>query len=178
MQTLAYYPMHQTSADLFQLAGQHYLGYADWFSGMLWYDCFMCLATDRITGLLTRWFEEYGYHAYIWTDGGPFRGPFKEWCTTKGIIHELSRAYHTKSNGHAEQAVKKAKYLLNKVHSNMPHFLKHLLAWCNTQSQNGASPCELLFGRWQRTGLPSLAIELPHPLNDVDSSESKRHATY
>ena len=35
-QMLAHFPMHHTSADLFQLAGHHYLAFADRFSGMLW----------------------------------------------------------------------------------------------------------------------------------------------
>ena len=97
-QTLAHFPMHHTSADLFQLAGHHYLAFADRFSGMLWCERLTRLATEKITAQLQRWMEDSGYRQTIRTDGGPqFRGSFKAWCQAHEIRHELSSAYHPES---------------------------------------------------------------------------------
>ena len=57
---------------------------------------------------MTSWFQTYGIPFAIGTDGGPqFRGPFKEFCKSMGIIHEQSSGYRPQSNGHAEAADQK-----------------------------------------------------------------------
>ena len=147
-QTFATGPMQQTSADLFSLAGKNYLAFVDRYSGMLWCDKLTQTTTTSVTKLLEGWMLDFGYPTYIRTDGGPqFRGPFKDWCNLKNIIHEVSSPYHTQSNGHAEQAVKMAKLILKKTDANLRLFREHLFAWRNAPRADGFSPADLFFGR-------------------------------
>ena len=100
---------------------------------------------------------DFGYPTHIRTDGGPqFRGPFKDWCNLKNIIHEVSSPYHAQSNGHAEQAVKMAKLILKKTGANLRQFREHLFAWRNTPRADGFSPADLFFGCRQRGELPTV----------------------
>ena len=91
------------------------------------------------------------------TDGGPqFRSEFKEWCNNRHIVHELSCPYNPQSNGHAESAVKQAKYLLQKCNNRLDDFQEALFEWRNTPRADGVSPSDLFFGRRLRSSLPTV----------------------
>ena len=138
------YPLEQTSSDLFQEAGKNYLVYADRYSGMLWCDRLNQTQTRNVTGLLKKWMLDFGYPRSMRTDGGPqYRTEFQQWCTEHGIEHSLSSPYNPQSNGHAEGAVKQAKYLLKKCGGNMEAFRSALFEWRNTPRADGISPCLL-----------------------------------
>ena len=95
------------------------------------------------------------------TDGGPqFRGPFKEYCDRKGILHELSSPYNPRSNGHAEAAVKAAKHLVIKTTPST--FQEALAAWRNTARQDKPCPNEMFFHRKIRDEKPITNTNL-HP---------------
>ena len=173
-QTFAKHPLEHTSADLFSLQGKTYLAYVDRYSGMLWCDRLSSTTTAAVTGLLDKWMFDSGFPNRIRTDGGPqFRGPFDDWCATHHIVHELTSPYHPQSNGHAESAVKSAKYLLDKVNANMNEFRSHLFAWRNTPRADGFSPAEMFFGRRLRTCLPSVRQADPVSLPDASTARDK-----
>ena len=88
----------------------------------------------------------YGIHISCRTDGGPqFRGPFKEYCDKKGIVHQISSPYNPQSNGHGEAAVKAAKHLL--IKTTAATFPDALAAWRGTARSDKPSPNEMFFGR-------------------------------
>ena len=172
-QTASDYPLEHTSVDLFSLRGKDYLAYADRYSGMLWCDKLSSTTTLAVTNLLDKWMLDFGYPLTIRSDGGPqFRGPFKDWCESKDILHEVSSPYHPQSNGHAEQAVKSAKHLLEKLDANMRKFKEHLFAWRNTPRSDGFSPNDLFFGRRLRSTLP--AVRPPMSTTDPSSTRTDR----
>ena len=173
-QTEASFPLEHTSADLFSLGGKNYLVYVDRFSGMIWCDKLNQVTTASVTKTLDFWMMDFGYPNHIRTDGGPqFRGPFKEWCLQRNIVHEVSSPYHPQSNGHAEAAVKAAKALLDKVGADFKVFREHLFAWRNTPRPDGVAPADLFFGRRQRSALPGLrALSLSLPLQETAAKRS------
>ena len=179
--TTASHPLEHTSADLFSLRGKSYLAYSDRFSGMLWCERLNSTTTTAVTGVLERWMYETGFPRSIRTDGGPqFRGPFKAWCNDLHITHEVSSPYNPQSNGHAESAVKCAKYLLGKVDANMRQFRAHLYAWRNTPRADGFAPADLFYSYRQRTALPSVrspfcSIEAAASARSKSAARAKEH---
>ena len=149
--TTANRPFEAVSADLFEVAKKNYLVCVDRYSG---YPLVARLAktdTAAIIRQLRHWISSWGKVDSIWTDGGPqFGERFTQWCETKGIVHELSSAYHPQSNGHAENSVKSMKKLLQ-TKTSWEDFEEALLEWRNTPRTDGLSPAEWVFGRRQRT---------------------------
>ena len=179
--TLAKFPMDHVSADLFSLQGKNYLVASDRYSGMIWCDRLNSTTTDAVSSKLDYWFTDFGYPIHIRTDGGPqFRQLFDSWCSSKGIIHQLSSPYHPESNGHAENAVKNSKFLLEKCDANLRHFRTHLLAWRTTPRADGTSPSSLFFGHHLRRAnpLPCISPSGPsaHILTPASSIIASRHA--
>jgi len=150
---------------------------------MIWCDRLKRTDTASVTSLLDKWMLDFGYPCSIRTDGGPqFRTAFKEWCKAKNIIHEVSSPYNPQSNGHAENAVKIAKYLMKKTNSNLANFKEALFAWRNMPRADGFSPSDLFFGRRLRSAsLPSIRKSTPQTYADAvklrKSEKEKRKAT-
>ena len=101
-------PFERISINLGYQKGNNYLIGMDRYSGWPMAAPFLRKAnTTTITDILDGWFAEHAIPVSIRTDGGPqFPGPFDdEWCRRNNIRHELSYAYHHKSNGHPKCAV-------------------------------------------------------------------------
>ena len=146
IETTAMFPMEQISIDLFHVKGKTYMVTADRYSGYIWVELLHSQNTKAVTDILDRITRIFGIPLMCRTDGGPqFRGPFNQYCLYKGIIHETSSPYNPRSNGHAEAAVKAAKYLLLKT--KPANFSSALAAWRNTERENKPSPNELMFCR-------------------------------
>ena len=146
LHTTAKFPMEQISIDLFHVRGKTYMVTADRYSGYIWVEMLINQSTKSVTDILDKIMRIFGIPLICRTDGGPqFRGPFKTYCQTKGITHETSSPYNPRSNGHAEAAVKAAKYLLLKTKPS--DFSSALAAWRNTERQGKPSPNELMFCR-------------------------------
>ena len=144
VQTIAKFPTEQLSIDLFHARGKTYMVTADRYSGYLWVEMLHSQNTKSVTDVLDKITRIFGIPLVCRTDGGPqFRDPFKAYCATKGIIHETTSPYNPQSNGHAEAAVKTAKYLLLKTKPS--DFASALAAWRNTARENKPSPNELMF---------------------------------
>ena len=162
----ASFPMEQISIDLFQVAGKTYMVTVDRFSGYLWVDLLRNQNTKAVSDVVDKITRIFGVPLRCRTDGGPqFRGPFDEYCKTKGILHELSSPYNPQSNGHAEAAVKIAKHLLLK--SSPSKFPEALAAWRNTARENKPSPNELMFYPKIRDGKPILSSHLKVQVSDL-----------
>merc|ERR1712237_111767 len=77
------------------------------------------------------------------------------------VIHELSSAYYSQSNGLAEISVKKAKRLVQKTKKLKENLQQAIFQMRNTRLKSvGASPSELFFRREMRNPLPNLPKEL------------------
>ena len=140
------FPMEQISIDLFHIRGKTYMVTADRHGGYIWVEMLRNLNTKAVTDVLDKITRIFGIPLVCRTDGGlQFLGPFDEYCRRKGIVHETSSPYNLRSNGHAEAAVKAAKYLLLKT--KPADFPSALAAWRNTAKENKPSPNEIMFCR-------------------------------
>ena len=93
------------------------------------------------------------------------------------IIHELSAPYNPKSNGLAEAGVKSIKNILRKSMSSGANADFMLYEWRNVPRSDGYSPAQLMFGRAQRTSLPSLPSQnVPINFDLAASSKDAAHA--
>ena len=111
------------------------------------------------------------------SDGGPqYRSELDAFCSSNNIKHELSSAYNPRSNGLAEAAVKNVKQLLEKCTMQGECFESALYSWRNMPRGESKSPVELLFGRKQRTALPTLARH--HQQINIDAAAKKKDVTY
>ena len=150
--------MEKISMDLFHANKRTYLVTVDRYSGYFWVDPLRDTSTKAVTDALDRITRVFGIPLSCRTDGGPqFRGPFDKYCDQKGIHHEISSPYHPQSNGHAEAAVKAAKYLILKTTTS--EFPEALAAWRNTARENKPSPNEMMFKRPVRDTKPIIIPE-------------------
>ena len=164
IQTTAGFPMHKVSTDPYKANGINYLIVADRFSGYPFIATLKDTSTSVIIKHMTSWFQTYGIPLAIRTDGGPqFRGPFKDFCKSMGIIHEQSFGYCPQSNGHAKAAVKNVKHLILKVPPSS--FPAAFSAWKNTARSNKPSSNTLFFG-------PNVRLDLPITLDHLKTPPS------
>ena len=111
--------------------------------------------------MLTDWFNILGWPESIRSDNGPqYRTEFEQFCNLNNIEHQTSSPYNPQSNGLAEAGVKNAKHLLTKCMQTGENFQRALSAWRNIPREDGSSPAEIMFGRKQRTKLPTLPSQL------------------
>ena len=87
-------------------------------------------------------------------------------------MHQVSAPYNPKSNGLAEAGVKSVKNILRKCSTSGSDAEHVLYEWRNVPRSDGYSPAQLMFGRAQRTSLPSLPIQ-HHPIDFPSAASSK-----
>ena len=157
------YPFQQTVTDLFHMAGQLFIIYADRFSG--WTEVASTnpnSSAKTIMSIFRRYFANFGVPEQIASDGGP---PFesydlKDFFYSWNIHHRKSSVANPQSNGRAEAAVKTMKRILTTNVSpsgtlDTDEVVKALLLHRNTPvADMGLSPAELLFGRPINDHLP------------------------
>ena len=175
--TMARFPMEQISIDLFHVKGKTFMVTADRYSGYIWVDLLRDLGTKAVTDNLSKITRIFGVPIRCRTDGGPqFCKPFDDYCLQHVIIHETSSPYNSRSNGHAEAAVKAAKHLLLKTTPS--EFPAALASWRNNCREEKPSPNELMFCRKVRDGKAfiksQLEIRSPKP-NDQQIPIQKSH---
>jgi hypothetical protein len=155
-------PMTTVGVDLYSSKQKNYIVMVDHYSGWIWTEKLSELQTSAITNQLTDWFQEWGWPAYIRTDGGPqFRKEFGVFCKEHGISRGdddqgPSSPYHSQSNGLAEAGVKQAKHLLEKYRNELPAFRRALAEYRNLPRADGHSAAQLFLHRRQRGLLPTL----------------------
>ena len=93
------------------------------------------------------------------------------------IRHELSAPYNPRSNGLAEAGVKSVKNILRKSGSSSADADRMLYEWRNVPRSDGYSPAQLLFGRAQRTSLPTIPCQnKPIDFSSAVSAKDAAHA--
>ena len=153
--------MQHVRLDLFSFGNKEFLICVDHWSGYPFYSHLRSLSTSSVISTLTSWFNLFGWPTSIRSDGGPqFRCEFTRFCEVNKIRHELSAPYNPKSNGLAEAGVKSAKNILRKSMSSGEDADRMLYEWRNVPRSDGFSPAQLLFGRAQRTSLPTLPSQI------------------
>ena len=149
--------MQHVGLDLFSYANRDFLICVDHWSGYPIYHHLKSLTSESVLKVLTNWFNLFGWPSSIRSDGGPqFRGEFFRFCTSHSITHQVSAPYNPKSNGLAEAGVKSVKNILRKCATSESDAEYMLFEWRNVPRSDGYSPAQLMFGRAQRTSLPSL----------------------
>jgi hypothetical protein len=145
---IASYPMEAVSVDLMEVKGTKYLVMVDRFSSYPLVKVVRAATTSSIAKILSSWFNEFGWPKSIGSDGGPqFKEQFKEFCTSKKIVHELSSVRNPQSNGLAEAGVKRIKYLMEKCRTK-EEFEAGLFAFRNAPMADGRpAPAVAFHGR-------------------------------
>ena len=88
----------------------------------------------------------------------------------------MSAPYNPRSNGLAEASVKSVKNILRKSGSSSADADRMLYEWRNVPRSDGYSPAQLLFGRAQRTSLPTIPCQIK-PI-DFESAASAKDAAH
>jgi hypothetical protein len=162
---IATYPMEAVSVDLMEVKGTKYLVMVDRFSSYPLVKVVRTATTSSIVKILSSWFNEFGWPKSIGSDGGPqFKEQFKEFCTSKKIVHELSSVRNPQSNGLAEAGVKRIKYLMEKCRTK-EEFEAALFAFRNAPMADGRpAPAMAFHGRELRDpDLPTVPPAAPPP---------------
>ena len=177
-------PFEAIASDYFHLKGNYFLVIADRLSG--WTEVKMVRKNSVTSGAkglclaLRSMFVTFGVPVEMASDGGPeFKAQetadfLKRW----GVKHRLSSAYHPKSNGRAELAVKSTKRLLEDNigpdgELNTDKVVQALLMKRNTPDPDcRLSPAEVIFGRKLRDTLPYRGLQqspMVFENKDIDS---------
>ena len=168
--TIASFPMEHLSLDYFSHGSSDYIACADRFSGFLWCKEMANMTTNMLIKFLKHIFLDFGFPSCIRSDNfKSFQSQeFVEFLEEHGVKLITSSPYNPTSNGHAENAVKTLKTLLDKSKS-YNKFLDNLAEWRRTPSPflNGKSPSELMFQRKTKGFLPILPNVLSQDLEPV-----------
>ena len=168
--------MQHVGLALFSFGGKDYLICVDHRSGYPLYQLLRSTTSDSVICTLSTWFNLLGWPSSIRSDGGPqFRSDFTNFCLKHGIRHELYAPYNPKSNGLAKAGVKSVKNIFKKCLSSGAKADFMLCEWQNVPRSDGYSPSQRMFGRSQRTCLPSLPSQKT-PINFVQAAASKDSA--
>ena len=174
--------MAACTADLFSHAGHTYLVFADRYSDYPFVSSWRFTPTsDMVCTALACIFRDVGIPKEITSDGGTqfTAATFKRFATAWGFHHRLSSPHHSRGNGHAESAVKKIKYLLEKLNlSDIKHplFCMGLLELRNTPAEDGLSPAQKFFGRSLRTRLPKANLSITDVISKAKARRRRRLA--
>ena len=157
-------PFQCVAADLFTEGKRDFLAFVDRFSGWPTIHVFnkVGVTAFQLKNPVSNWFSEYGIPLPFESDEGTnfasyeFQTFLKEW----GVKWRNSSPHYPQSNGLAESAVKKLKFLIKKVTDggsfNQEAIDRGLLELRNTPGVNGLSPAKIVFGHELRSTIPVL----------------------
>jgi hypothetical protein len=153
-------PMNIVGLKFFTSGGCNYLICTDNLSGYTLCSDMADMTIDNTIRQCHLWFLQLGMLKTVKSDCGPsFQNRFTEWCTEAGIIHQLSSARNSSSNGLAKSGVKQVKRLLEKCRESGQSFIIALSQWmCSNRSRNNALPADVFYSRRVRGILPSLDL--------------------
>lgn len=161
-------PMEIVCLDIFTLTPKNFLVIVDKYSSFLFVFHLRTLTSEEVIKRLNSIFLQFGFARMVVTDGGgSFRSAFHSYLEENFVYHRVSSPYFAQANGIAENGVRRAKHLMQKVSPSefdlqLLHYLSKPLAG------RKESPAELFFGRQLRIpGLPQSKFVKP----EIVSSE-------
>ena len=153
-------PMHTIACDLMQEKGSNYLVIVDSFSSYFWYFHLLKTTSLEIINKLRSVFIQFGFPTVFLSDNAKnltseeIDSFFKEFH----ILHLTNAPYDSRSNGQAESAIKRAKYLIKKTPVKNRDFEYYNLLNMPLSGKN-VSPAELFFNRSRRNPLlPQISV--------------------
>ena len=114
--------------------------------------------TVKVTSLLKEMFLEHGNPEVLYSENGPqyVSAQFADFCTSWGIIHEISSPHYPQPNGFAEACVKLVNHALQCAkYSNANLQLALLPLQATPIDAKLPSPAELLYQCQLRTTIPA-----------------------
>ena len=155
-------PMEEVGVDIAEIDGKNFIIMVDRHSAYPFCEEIRKTGTEDIVKVLRKWFLDFSYPRKIRADYGPaFRENFGTKMAEMGIVWERSSAYHSQSNGMAEQGVKRIKRCIRKA-KRAKEPVDLALAELRLCPMIGckASPAEIFFKREMRGELPSLKRDI------------------
>ena len=151
----------ESSADLFELSGNHYMIYVDRYYGFLFVSQWKHLPISKeVIFKLIDWFSITGIPTKFRSDGGTQFSSFvfQQFLKNSNVSWAPSTPTYVQSNGLAEITVKSIKRILSKLPTkniNSEEFQWPLLEFRKTPRSEGKSPCEHLYQRPTRSIIPT-----------------------
>ena len=156
IQTVPEFPMDHVSIDAGEHEGKKYLVMADRFTGYLWAKHLKKLTSKDCIDTLNGWFRHFGYPWHLRSDGAAnfTSAEFEQFMKDHNINHQVSSAYYSESNGHAEVNIRSLKAMVKKS-KNDEELQNMILEFNACPLTNGAlSPMESMFGYRKKTNIP------------------------
>ena len=184
------YPFQVVCTDFMDFNGNSYMILVDKYSN--WLSILKLSKNDskHVIEALRKYFTVFGVAEVLCSDGATVYDSteMRQFCSTWGIVHRVSSAYHPVSNRRAEIAVKSAKRLIRDAVGpsgslNTNRFTQALLNHRNTpDAMSKVSPAQIVFGREIRDVLPRKSYNPVRPWSEMadarESSFLKRHYSY
>lgn len=150
-------PWTKVAADLFELAGKHFIVMVDYYSNFIEVEDLANQSAKEVIRNMKRIISRHGIMMTLLTDNGPqfTSSEFKDFTEQYGIDHITSSPYRPQSNGLAEKAVQTIKRMMIKCAETSEDFHLALLDLRNTPRGDLGSPCQRLMGRRTLTNLPT-----------------------
>jgi len=152
--------MDACGLDMAFYNGTNFAVMVDRFSGFPFAQKVASTTSSAIINVLKHWFSFFGSPKTLLTDGASnlTSEEFDDFCSSYGIVHELSSVANPASNGLSEAAVKSVKHILKT--SKLSDLDVALGAFRVTPRQDGLSPAELFLKRMPKLHLSSLEQNL------------------
>ena len=153
-------PFEEVAADLFYLAGRHYLVYVDRLSGYPivaeWTDD---PTAQQVILKCRQYFATLGVPIRFRSDNGPqfAANEFKKFLDRWGVKPNTSSPHYPQAN-YVEIYIKKVKNMMAKLttpSTTSEEFCEAILELRNTPNADGRSPNEIVFGKNLRSRVPA-----------------------
>ena len=158
IQTVANFPMDCVSIDVGDYAGKRFLVMSDRFSGYLWAKYLKKIVSSEIIRTLSHWYRLFGYPWSLRSDGAKnfVSAEMEAYFDHHDIDHQVSSAYFSQSNGHAEAAIKIVKSFAKKC-ATEDQLQNMVMEYNCCPLSNGAlSPMDTMFSSKRRSQLPTV----------------------
>lgn len=152
-------PWEKVGMDLFVWEGSDYLVIVDYHSNFPEVSKLANTRSETVVTHIKCVFARHGIPREVVSDNGTqFSSEFfTRFAAEYGFSHRTSSPRHPQANGQAERAVGIVKGLLNRAKDSDSDPYLALLAYRQAPREMGASPAELLMGRYLKSKLPGVS---------------------
>ena len=151
-------PWEKIAVDFFQQGEAEYMITVDYYSSYFEVDRLHTKTAKEVIRLLKAHLARHGIPDELMSDNGPpfTSAEFQKFVDSYSFEHNTSSPGYPQSNGKVENAVKRAKSLMQKASESRSDPFLALLDWRNTPSEMlDTSPAQRMFGRRTKTLLPT-----------------------